>query len=100
MSINRIKKIRYILTGIMGLSFFIGMQFITDTTGSEVSFFESLAIALLIVGLVLSMSSDWLYNALADDNIKINYVFFQVIGITIILLFIYTISITVYNEYY
>jgi len=98
MSINTLKKIRYILTSVVGWAFFIGMQFITDPTGSKVSFFESLLISLLVVGLLLSMSSDWLYNALADDNVKINYLFFQGIGIATIMCFIYVISITVYNE--
>jgi len=100
MSVDKLKLIRYALTAIMGIMFFIGMQFITDVHGKEVTFFESFFIAILITGLNLSIWSDWLYNSLSEEKIKIKYKTFQKFGIIMAVFCLNLVGGVLHNEMY
>ncbi len=82
----------------MGLCYLIGMPFVIDAKGNEVSFLESIFIALLAISLNLFMWSDWMYNYILDNGVKIKYDNYQKIGITVVFVFIYVIIKVVLNE--
>ncbi len=83
----------------MAISYFLGMQFVTDVTGNEVTLLEALVVAIIITGLNATLWSDWMYKKLSDDGLKINYKTYQIIGILVLLIFNHAIIKILYNEY-
>ena len=88
MSLN---KFKIILIYIMGFCYLISMPFVIDAKGNEVSFLESIFVALLATSLNLFMWSDWMHTYILDNGIKIKYENYQRLGIIIVLVFLFII---------
>jgi len=98
MSINIIKKIRYIFLVIIGILIFIGAQISTNRYGDTANIMEALFMAIIMVSLLYLMSTDWLYyNHLRNKNIKINYYTFHIVGLFILFCTLCIIAMATYN---
>jgi hypothetical protein len=96
------KKVRVQLTYICTLLYFVAFQVIEAAdTGEKATFFEALAVAMLVFGLLYIAFSDWLYHTqLVDKGLKLKYSTFQNIGLITVIIFISIIFTATYNNLY
>jgi len=102
MSIKKLKKIRLLLTYIVGFIAFIAFLFIPATyTGEKATFYEAFGVGIFLFGLLYIMFSDWMYyNHLIDQGAKIKYESFQKTGLIVVIFMLCTISGAIYNGLY
>lgn len=81
MSISIFKKIRIFLTRLVGILFFILMPYAENKHGIEVTYIDSFFVGLLIYVSLSLLWSDWLYNQYKEEDYKINYTLYQMLGI-------------------
>ena len=101
MSIKRLKKIRILLTYIVGVIFFIVMQFLSDPEGNVGTPIQAFGVGILIFGLLFVLFSDWMYyNELINKGAKIKYETFQKVGLLFNITALCIIISAAYNEIY
>ena len=96
------KKVRVQLTYICTLLYFVAFQVVEAAeTGEKATFFEALAVAMLVFGLLYIGFSDWFERTqIVVQRLKLKYNTFQKIGLRTVVLFISIMITAAYNGLY
>ena len=90
---SQIKKIRNIIIFLVSVIVFFGAQTVPATSSGETqSFLESLVMAIVMFFVQYMFSSDYMYNSLRENGLHINYNFFQIISLLVILFMLYIVT--------
>ncbi|QFR48817.1 hypothetical protein FJR48_03405 [Sulfurimonas lithotrophica] len=99
MSIDKIKRVRILMTYSVGVAYFISMQFLPDPEGNVGTAIQALGVAILIFTLLYGLFSDWMYyKQLIEQGANIEYDTFQKVGIVFNIVALCIITMAVYNE--
>ncbi len=81
-----VKKIRDSIIVAIGFIMFVGSQVVPATdTNETATFFEALLMGIIPMFLHFAMWSDYIYNEIREQDIKINYDSYQVVGLVIVI---------------
>ena len=97
MRIELYKKTKIYISYVLFIMTFIGMGGSIDATGHELSFFESFILAIIVCTINGIMWSDWMYNYLNEEGVKVNHIVYQKIGIFVTVLFVVIIGASTYS---
>ena len=90
-------KLRNIILMITGILLFVGAQIVpAASTGQTQSLLESFGMSSILIGIHLMLWSDYTYNDMIENGLKINYKLYQYIGLLAVLLML----IIILNAYY
>jgi len=93
MKSSQIKKIRNVIIFLVSIIVFFGAQNVpASSSGETQSFLYSLAMSVIMFFVQYVFSSDYMYNSLQENGLYINYNFFQIISLLIILFMLYIVT--------
>lgn len=89
----QIKKIRNIIIFLVSIIVLWGAQTVPATSSGETqSFLESLGMAIIIFFFQYMFVSDYMYNSLRENGLRIDYNFFQIFSLLVILFLLYIVT--------